>query len=184
MAKPRPVFKVWLETDEGYVFGPGVCSLLRKVRETGTLKEAAASLGMSYRYAWGLVKKAEKKLGQPLLHAHKGGRSGGGGAELTEVGLRLLDEFSRIEAAVSQPPREGWPLDGLRTRNRVEGIVTEMTAEAGKVTITLRLRDNALLRLHVPRELMAETVAPGDRLNVEVTTSVDSLAKGEGENGR
>jgi len=39
-SRPKPQFKVWLETDEGYVFGPGVYSLLRQVEETGTLKKA------------------------------------------------------------------------------------------------------------------------------------------------
>jgi len=79
--KPRPAFKVWLETEEGYVFGPGVYSILRKVDETGTLKEAAKSLGMSHKFAWGLVRKGEETLGQPLISSHKGGRAGGGGAD-------------------------------------------------------------------------------------------------------
>ena len=71
VSKPRPAFKVWLETEEGYVFGPGVYTLLRNVKETGTLKEAAKRIGMSYRYAWGLVKRAEEKLEHPLLRSHK-----------------------------------------------------------------------------------------------------------------
>jgi molybdate transport system regulatory protein len=94
--KPHPNFKVWMETDDGYVFGPGVYSLLKKIMEVGTLKEASIELGMSYRYAWGLIRKAEEKLGEPLLSAHKGGKSGGGGAELTESGKRFLKEFENI----------------------------------------------------------------------------------------
>jgi len=101
-SKPKPAFKVWLETDDGFVFGPGVYSVLKKVKETGTLKEAAKSLDMSYRYAWGLVKKAEAKIGQPLLYAHKGGRSGGGGAELTVLGLQFLETFSKLEHALKK----------------------------------------------------------------------------------
>jgi molybdenum-dependent DNA-binding transcriptional regulator ModE len=41
MSKPKPAFKLWLETEEGFVFGPGVEALLRKVIEKGTLKEAS-----------------------------------------------------------------------------------------------------------------------------------------------
>lgn len=100
--RPHPAFKVWLETDEGYVFGPGVYSLLKKVTETGTLKDAASDLGMSYRYAWGLVKKAEEKLGEPLIAAHKGGKSGGGGAILTSRGEQFLVEFQRIRDQMTQ----------------------------------------------------------------------------------
>ena len=94
--KPHPAFKVWLETEDGYVFGPGVYSLLKKVGEVGTLKEASTSLDMSYRYAWGLIRKAEEKLGEPLLSAHKGGKAGGGGAELTDRGKRFLVEFEGL----------------------------------------------------------------------------------------
>ena len=99
-SKPHPAFKVWMETDDGYVFGPGVYSLLKRIMEVGTLKEAATELGMSYRYAWGLIKKAEEKLGEPLLTAHKGGRSGGGGAELTERGKQFLVEFQKLREQI------------------------------------------------------------------------------------
>jgi len=178
VARPRPAFKVWLETDEGYMFGPGVYSLLRKVKETGTLKEAAESLGMSYRYAWGLVKKAEEKMGQQLLKTHKGGRAGGGGAELTEVGRRLLEEFSRIEAVVSKLSRDDLWMDESRTRNRVEVLVTEVEVEGDKAEITLRLVEPALLKLRVPRELIAEEgIVPGVSLSVELNSSLGSITK-------
>src|SRR5512137_749020 len=100
--KPHPAFKVWMETDDGYVFGPGVYSLLKKVMEVGTLKEASIEIGMSYRYAWGLIRKAEEKLGEPLLRAHKGGKSGGGGAELTERGKKFLIEFQDLREQMRQ----------------------------------------------------------------------------------
>ena len=174
--KPRPAFKVWLETDEGFVFGPGVDRLLRKVEETGTLKEAAESLGMSYRFAWGLVRKAEEKIGQPLIIAHKGGRAGGGGAELTEVGHQFLDEFSKIEAIVSQLSRYGWSLDELTTRNRLEGSVKEVEMAGDKAEITLKLQEPVLLRLTVPKELITERkITAGSRLTVEVNSMVGSM---------
>jgi molybdate transport system regulatory protein len=100
--KPHAAFKVWMETEDGYVFGPGVYSLLKKVMEVGTLKEASTKLGMSYRYAWGLIRKAEEKLGEPLLSAHKGGKSGGGGAELTERGKKFLLEFENLREQMRQ----------------------------------------------------------------------------------
>lgn len=183
MTKPRPAFKVWLETDEGYVFGPGVYSLLKKVRETGTLKEAAESLGMSYRFAWGLVKKAEEKIRQPLLIAHKGGRAGGGGAVLTEVGLQFLDEFSRIEAVVSRLSTDATRLDEFSARNRIEALVTKVEKEGDKAEITLKLPGPALLRLNMPEELVAEKrITVGDRLSVEITFRIDSIevTKAEG----
>ena len=181
MTETRLAFKVWLETEEGFVFGPGVYGLLRKVRETGTLKEAAESLGMSYRYAWGLVRKAEEKLGHQMLRAHKGGRDGGGGAELTEVGLRFLDEFSEIEAFVSRLSRGGWWMGESRAGNRVEGRVIEVEMEGDRAEISLRLAEPVILELSVPKELFpGENIARGDTLIVELNPSISST-KGEPE---
>ena len=101
MSKPKPAFKLWLETEEGFVFGPGVEALLRKVIEKGTLKEAASSLGMSYRFAWGLIKKVEEKIGEPLIKAHKGGRSGGGRTEITPLGQQFIEDFRAIKTKLS-----------------------------------------------------------------------------------
>lgn len=97
MNDPKPAFKLWLETEDGYVFGPGVYNLLTAIERTGTLKEASQQLGMSYRYAWGLIKKAEEKLGEPLIDASKGGKLGGGSSTITETGARYIKDFERIQ---------------------------------------------------------------------------------------
>jgi len=97
MNDPKPAFKLWLETEDGYVFGPGVYNLLIAIDRTGTLKEASQQLGMSYRYAWGLIKKAEEKLGESLIDASKGGRLGGGSSTITETGARYIKDFERIQ---------------------------------------------------------------------------------------
>ncbi len=85
-------FKIWLETENGYVFGEGPFELLSKVRELGTLSAAAQSLGMSYRHAWGIVNNVEKRLGTRILATRKGGTMGGGAA-LTEDGTTLLNDY-------------------------------------------------------------------------------------------
>ncbi|MBC8463290.1 LysR family transcriptional regulator [Candidatus Bathyarchaeota archaeon] len=97
MSDPKPAFKLWLETEDGYVFGPGVYNLLIAIDRTGTLKEASQQLGMSYRYAWGLIKKAEEKLGEPLVDASKGGKLGGGSSTITETGAKYIKDFERIQ---------------------------------------------------------------------------------------
>jgi molybdate transport repressor ModE-like protein len=99
MSEPRPASKIWLETDEGYVFGPGVYNLLKTIKEKGTLKEASQSLDMSYRYAWGLIRKAEETLGADLIEASKGGRQGGGSSKITELGEHFIKDFERIQQA-------------------------------------------------------------------------------------
>jgi molybdate transport repressor ModE-like protein len=95
----KPAFKIWLETDRGYVFGEGPFNLLTGIRETGTLSGAAKALGMSYRHAWGLVKEVEQNIGKAMLITHKGGKAGGGGAELTKEALNLLTKYERAKTA-------------------------------------------------------------------------------------
>ena len=95
----KPAFKIWLETDKGYVFGKGPFNLLKCIRETGTLSGAAKALGMSYRHAWGLVKEVEHNVGKDILITHKGGKAGGGGAELTKEALDLLAKYERAKTA-------------------------------------------------------------------------------------
>jgi molybdate transport repressor ModE-like protein len=140
-SRPHPAFKVWMETDDGYVFGPGVYSLLKKVNEVGTIKEAATQLGMSYRYAWGLIRKAEEKLGKPLLFAHKGGRSGGGGAELTERGKYFLVEFQRLREQMARATE-------VDNEKRISGVVKDIKVSGGEVEVVLRMEvsDKARLR--------------------------------------
>ena len=92
----RPNYKLWFERDGEYIFGPGACAILQAVHEEGTITRGAEKLGMSYRYAWGVIKKIEKKLGIRVVETFKGGTVGGGGAKVTEYGLQLIKAFSKL----------------------------------------------------------------------------------------
>ncbi len=104
MAKPSPQdlpnlnpnFKLWLEHSGEYVFGPGAFALMTSIHKTGSITQAAKELKMSYRYAWGVIRKIEKKLDAKLLKSFKGGREGGGGAKVTEYGLSLMKLYSLV----------------------------------------------------------------------------------------
>jgi len=75
--------------------------LLQKVDEFGTLSDAAKDLRMSYRHAWGMIRRAEEALGEPLLKFWKGGRKGGGGAQITESGRKMINEYLRLKRELS-----------------------------------------------------------------------------------
>jgi molybdate transport system regulatory protein len=94
-----PNWKLWLEYEKEYVFGFGAYKILKSIQDAGTITEGAKSLGMSYRYAWGVVRKIEKKLNVKLLETYKGGTVGGGGARVTEYGLALMKMFAKLNDA-------------------------------------------------------------------------------------
>ncbi len=98
----KPNYKLWFERDGEYIFGPGACAILKAVHEEGTITKGAEVLGMSYRYAWGVIKKIEKKIGVSLVETYKGGNVGGGGAKVTEAGLHLVETFSRLNAELTE----------------------------------------------------------------------------------
>lgn len=92
--------KVWFVMDEGHAFGAGLASLLALVHRHGTLSQAARSAGMSYRYAWSLIKNAEKHLGAPMTRTQPGG-VGGGRTELSPGGRRILEGFEKLSQEVT-----------------------------------------------------------------------------------
>jgi molybdate transport repressor ModE-like protein len=102
LVKLKPRFKLWLETEDGYVFGPGSFELLHGIQERGTLQAISNRLNMSYRHAWGIIKEIEEKIGKPLVISHRGGKLGGGGAELTQTGKELLETYLRLKSELNQ----------------------------------------------------------------------------------
>ena len=174
----KTMFKVWLETDDGFVFGPGVYSLLRRVNETGTLKEAAESLEMSYRYAWGLVKKAEGTLGQPLLHTHKGGRAGGGGTELTDIGRQFLEEFSKIGKLFNMLSENPEMLDLLSEVNTFEAEVSKIEKQGGTTTLSIESSGPNEIVFRVSNEYLAKAgLGKGDKVKLDYRALVGGISK-------
>lgn len=82
---------LWLETDEGMLWGLGRVQLLSKVDELGSLNKAAKALGMSYRAAWGRIKNTEEQLGGAVLEK----RDGRKGYVLSDAGRELLVAFDQ-----------------------------------------------------------------------------------------
>jgi putative molybdopterin biosynthesis protein len=69
----------------GASLGSPLFDLLSSVREGGSIQHAAQTLGCSYRFLWGALKKWEGVLGEPLIVWSRGQR-----ARLTPFAERLL----------------------------------------------------------------------------------------------
>lgn len=101
----KPVTKIQFFDENGEkFFGEGPCRLLRLVEETGSLRSAAASMGMAYSKALKLIKQAEKALGFPLTQRSAGGRDGGG-STLTPEGRDFLHKYEAYRDACVQANR-------------------------------------------------------------------------------
>lgn len=88
-------YKIWVENDGEQVFGDGIYRLLTLVDELGSINQAAHKEKMSYRQAWGKIKRIERRLNVSLLDRHIGGEAGGG-ATLTEAGKSLIQEYRKV----------------------------------------------------------------------------------------
>lgn len=141
-----------LERDDGRQLMPHLVSLLAKVHETHTLVEASAQMGLSYRYAWGLLQEGQRAFGVPLVKMVRGR-----GAQLTPLGEKLVWADRRIAARLSPL------LDSLASELEVEveralshaQSILRLHASHGFAVQTLR---QTLLQEQVPIELKYRNV--------------------------
>jgi molybdate transport system regulatory protein len=96
--KHQPSCKVWIECDGKPVLGKGGAEILQGIQTEKSLTKAAEKVSMSYRYVWNYIQKIEKAVGEPIVHTYKGGKTGGGGAELTEFEKNCLPNTNNWRA--------------------------------------------------------------------------------------
>ncbi|MDG6220177.1 MAG: NUDIX domain-containing protein [Candidatus Thermoplasmatota archaeon] len=89
-----------------FLASEGRIKLLEKVQEKGSITAAAQEMGMSYRHAWGMLKKMEEAMGTALVESHRGGSSRGN-STLTEQGRTLLEYYRSRTDAVESAARWG-----------------------------------------------------------------------------
>jgi molybdate transport system regulatory protein len=88
--------KFWVENKGEVVLGSGKAALLQAVGKNGSIQRAADQFGMSYRHAWGIIRKMEQRAGFKLINAQAGGGEGKG-AQLTGRGRDLIEKFTLFE---------------------------------------------------------------------------------------
>ncbi|EPR44519.1 putative transcriptional regulator, ModE family [Desulfovibrio sp. X2] len=96
LPEARLRLRMWLEMDGEQALGLGRAILLREVERQGSLNKAAKALGMSYRAAWGRLKKTEEVLGEHLVVEQEKGR----GFTLTPHARELVEAFQEWYADV------------------------------------------------------------------------------------
>lgn len=92
-------FRIWIDEKSGPFLGIGRVILLQKIKETGSITNAAKSMKMSYRQAWQLVEDMNERANTPLVEKRLGGKNGSG-ASLTLEGEKAIEEFYRMEVEI------------------------------------------------------------------------------------
>jgi molybdate transport system regulatory protein len=87
--------------------GPGKAELLALIGQTGSINQAARRMGMSYMRAWSLIRTMNRCFKKPLVLLARGGE-GGGGAELTQTGVKVAALYQRMEQASLRAVAAPW----------------------------------------------------------------------------
>jgi len=106
MLKPRLKLWVFSERSQGS-FGDGKWRLLETIGKTGSLKSTCQILGISYRKAWGDLKKAEKCLDFTLVIRSRGGKTHGH-SNLTEQGQAWMKAYSKFRCDVEKAAQKAY----------------------------------------------------------------------------
>lgn len=139
--------------------------VLRRIGSVGSISEAARGAGVSYKAAWQAIETLGNLAGTPLVEKAVGG-SGGGGAQLTAAGHRLLQAFDLLatarqavlnqldQASGDNPPPIGLAALGLRTsmRNQLPCVVADAGTAGAAVRVELALPDGTRLASRITQE--------------------------------
>jgi molybdate transport system regulatory protein len=110
-------YKLWLSS----VTGEGILEedrykLLQYIKEKGSLKAAAEAMKISYRKAWGDLKKAESLLGYELILRQRGGKSGGQ-SQLTDKAVKLLEAYDMLHTKMDDAVEKAYEEFKIKTKN-------------------------------------------------------------------
>lgn len=136
----KPVPHLTFQSDRHTVLDETDALLLRRVSERGSLTVAAQMVGISYRNAWGRIKRLESNCGFRILDTKVGGASGGS-ARLTPRGMALFKEFRHMRKylfnAVDDSESAGNVRYKLSARNIVPAKVVSI--EKGDITSSIKM---------------------------------------------
>jgi len=174
--------KVWIEYNGEPLLGKGGAEILETIKQVESISKAAKKAEMSYRYVWNYLAKLEKRLGEPVVTTFRGGSKGGGGATLTELAKKLLNEYYRAECYMSQMIADEtcWEDIGLKisARNQLKGIVQSVEKSAVTVKVKIKIETPIILTSIISKEAVEELgVKTGDTVEAVVKATEVMIAK-------
>jgi molybdate transport system regulatory protein len=178
----RASFKIWLEAKGEPLLGKGGSEILEQVQINRSISKAARNLRMSYRYVWNYLQKIEERLGEKIVDTHRGGKSGGGGAELTELGKSLLSEYKHLESYLSDTiyGEKHWEVMKLKisARNRLKGKVVAVEKEGLMAKVKVEVTVPATVTAIISKEAAEDLgIKVGDTVETVIKATEVMIAK-------
>ncbi|WP_397451026.1 TOBE domain-containing protein [Pseudomonas sp. NA-150] len=158
---------------------PQRIALLQHIAEQGSITRAAKSAGLSYKAAWDAIDELNNMAQRPLVERSVGGR-GGGGAQLSAEGERVLRLYQRLQALQAQVLEATEESADLGLLSRLMLRTSARNQLHGQVESITRQSHNDLIRLHLAGDLFIDAQITHDstlRLELEIGTDVVALIK-------
>jgi len=166
--------KVWLEYKDKPLIGKGGAEILEAVDKESSISKAAETLGMSYRYVWNYLQEIQDTLEQPIVETYKGGKAGGGGAKVTDLGRNLLVEYKQVESYLDNVLFNSGTVEvkgvKLSARNRFKGKVVSVE----KGVITAKVKVEVKMPVTVTAVITKDAV---EDLDIKVGDEVEAIVK-------
>jgi len=180
--KHKPSCKVWIEYNGTPVLGKGGAEILKAITTEQSISRAAVKLGMSYRYVWNYLQKIQKAIEAPVVETYKGGKTGGGGANLTALGQSLIEEYQRVEGRMSEVLSDTacWEVLGLKisARNQLKGNVVSIEKDGITAKVKVEIKVPAVITAVITKEAVEDLgIKVGDEVNAVVKSTEVMIAK-------
>jgi molybdate transport system regulatory protein len=181
-ARFKPSCKVWIECDGKPLLGRGGAAILEQIDKQQSISKAAEKLGMSYRYVWDHLNEARELLGEPIIETHKGGKVGGGGARLNNLGKYLLSEYNRIsedvEKYVSSKESAEVRVVKISARNHLEGKVSVVKKDGVMALVKIKVTEPAEITALISNESVEDLkLKVGDQVEAVIKATQVMIAK-------
>ncbi len=92
---------------DAIALGPGKIDLLEAIGRMGSISQAAREIKLSYKRAWDMVDTMNHCFTEPLVASSTGGK-GGGGAQLTALGNKMILLYRKMESTAEKSTQSDW----------------------------------------------------------------------------
>jgi molybdate transport system regulatory protein len=174
--------KAWIEYKGKPLIGKGGAEILESINTENSISKSAETLGMSYRYVWNYIQEIQKAMEEKIVETYKGGKSGGGGARLTDLGKSLLSEYKQVEIYLDNVLSDPRCLEvknlKLSARNQFKGkvLAVEKGIITGKVKIEIKMP--ITITAVITKEAIEELdIKVGDEVSAIVKSTEIMIAK-------